>query len=75
MKWNITKESDQGGIFALLKRLNSTKGEKPIPLGDGEDSGEESPQTTASSDATGEEGLNEDLSLGGSHSEIGGMLV
>ncbi|KAA3455956.1 protein farnesyltransferase subunit beta [Gossypium australe] len=64
-------ESDQGGIFALLKRLNSTKGVKPIPLGDGEDSGEESPQTTASSDAAGEEGLDEDLSLGGSHSEIG----
>ncbi|XP_052477333.1 protein farnesyltransferase subunit beta isoform X1 [Gossypium raimondii] len=61
----------QGGIFALLKRLNSTKGVKPIPLGDGEGSGEESPQTTASSDAAGEEGLNEDLSLGGSHSEIG----
>ncbi|MBA0766821.1 hypothetical protein Gotri_015825 [Gossypium trilobum] len=64
----------QGGIFALLKRLNSTKGVKPIPLGDGEGSGEESPQTTASSDAAGEEGLNEDLSLGGSHSEIGGTL-
>ncbi|MBA0799635.1 hypothetical protein Gohar_010139, partial [Gossypium harknessii] len=61
----------QGGIFALLKRLNSTKGVKPIPLGDGEGSGEESLQTTASSDAAGEEGLNEDLSLGGSHSEIG----
>ncbi|KAK8278411.1 hypothetical protein V6Z11_D09G033900 [Gossypium hirsutum] len=61
----------QGGIFALLKRLNSTKRVKPIPLGDGEGSGEESPQTTASSDAAGEEGLNEDLSLGGSHSEIG----
>ncbi|MBA0712428.1 hypothetical protein Golax_011532, partial [Gossypium laxum] len=60
----------QGGIFALLKRLNSTKGVKPIPLGDGEGSDEESPQTTASSDAAGEEGLNEDLSLGGSHSEI-----
>ncbi|MBA0557438.1 hypothetical protein Golob_014507, partial [Gossypium lobatum] len=60
----------QGGIFALLKRLNSTKGVKPIPLGDGEGSGEESLQTTASSDAAGEEGLNEDLSLGGSHSEI-----
>ncbi|MBA0829397.1 hypothetical protein Goarm_014005, partial [Gossypium armourianum] len=45
----------QGGIFALLKRLNSTKGVKPIPLGDGEGSGEESLQTTASSDAAGEE--------------------
>ncbi|MBA0614657.1 hypothetical protein Godav_014923 [Gossypium davidsonii] len=56
-------------------RLNSTKGVKPIPLGDGEGSGEESPQTTASSDAAGEEGLNEDLSLGDSHSEIGGTLV
>ncbi|PPR84105.1 hypothetical protein GOBAR_AA36608 [Gossypium barbadense] len=61
----------QGGIFALLKRLNSTKEVKPIPLGDGEGSGEESPQTTTSSDAAGEEGLNGDLSLGGSHSEIG----
>ncbi|KAE8668707.1 Prenyltransferase family protein isoform 2 [Hibiscus syriacus] len=51
-----------GGIFALLKRLNSTRGEKSIPLGDGEDSGPESPQITASTDATREEGLNEDLS-------------
>ncbi|XVF16432.1 hypothetical protein REPUB_Repub10bG0030000 [Reevesia pubescens] len=61
----------QGGVFALLKRLHSTQGEISIPLGDGEDSGEESPQTTASSDAKGEEGLNEDLSQHGSHSEQG----
>ncbi|KAK8687099.1 hypothetical protein V6N13_085931 [Hibiscus sabdariffa] len=60
----------QGGIFALLKRLNSTRGEKSIPLGDGEDSGPDSPQTTASSDASGE-GLIEDLSQGGSHIEKG----
>ncbi|KAK8644239.1 hypothetical protein V6N13_123551 [Hibiscus sabdariffa] len=61
----------QGGIFALLKRLNSSKGERSIPVGDGEDSEPESPQTTASSDATEEEGLNMDLSQGGSHSEKG----
>ncbi|KAE8682417.1 Prenyltransferase family protein isoform 2 [Hibiscus syriacus] len=45
----------QGGIFTLIKRLNSTKGERSIPLGDGEDSDPESPQTTASSDATEED--------------------
>ncbi|XWS32770.1 hypothetical protein CRYUN_Cryun22dG0018200 [Craigia yunnanensis] len=61
----------QGGVFALLKRLHSTKGEKSIPLGDGEDSGTESLQTTVSSDAKGEEGLKDDLSQGGSHSEQG----
>ncbi|KAK8710232.1 hypothetical protein V6N13_145567 [Hibiscus sabdariffa] len=60
----------QGGIFALLKRLNSTRGEKSIPLGDGEDSGPDSSETTASSDATGK-GLIEDLSQGGSHIEKG----
>ncbi|KAE8706255.1 Protein farnesyltransferase subunit beta [Hibiscus syriacus] len=58
----------QGGIFALIKRLNSTKGERSIPLGDGEDSDPESPRTTASSDAT-EEGLNKDLSQDDSHSQ------
>ncbi|XVF60320.1 hypothetical protein PTKIN_Ptkin08bG0035600 [Pterospermum kingtungense] len=61
----------QGGVFALLKRLHSTKGEQPIPLGDGEDSGAESSQSTASLDAAGEKGLDEDLSQGGSHSEQG----
>ncbi|XVF16430.1 hypothetical protein REPUB_Repub10bG0029900 [Reevesia pubescens] len=82
--YSLWQESDQGGVFALLKRLHSTQGEISIPLGDGEDSGEEnqhdtslrvsgaeSPQTNASLDATGEEGLNEDLSQGGSHSEQG----
>ncbi|EOY02378.1 Prenyltransferase family protein isoform 2 [Theobroma cacao] len=61
----------QGGVFALLKRLQSTKGEQSVPMGDGEDSGAGSPQTTASSDATGAEGLNEDSSQAGSHFEQG----
>lgn len=46
-----------------------------IPLGDGEDSVAESSQTTSSLDAAGEEGLDEDLSQGGSHSEQGGRLL
>ncbi|XVE67941.1 hypothetical protein DITRI_Ditri09bG0028100 [Diplodiscus trichospermus] len=61
----------QGGVFALLKRLHSTKGEQPVLLDDGEDSGAESLQTMASLDVAVEEGLNEDLSQGGSHSEQG----
>ncbi|XWS40750.1 hypothetical protein CRYUN_Cryun17cG0022300 [Craigia yunnanensis] len=58
----------QGGVFALLKRLQSTKEEQPVLLSDGEDSDAESLQTTASLDAAGEV-LNEDSSQGGSHSE------
>ncbi|XP_021299333.1 protein farnesyltransferase subunit beta [Herrania umbratica] len=61
----------QGGVFALLKRLQSTKGEQSVSVGDGEDSGARSQQTTASSDATGEEGLNKDSSQAGSHFEQG----
>ncbi|KAK6256488.1 hypothetical protein SCA6_017793 [Theobroma cacao] len=69
--WQYNQGSGQGGVFALLKRLQSTKGEQSVPMGDGEDSGAGSPQTTASSDATGAEGLNEDSSQAGSHFEQG----
>ena len=74
LKWHIIKESPQGGVFALLKQLQSNKGEQSATSGDIQDGGGESPETTASSDATGE-GLDEDSSQDVHHFEQGGKLL